>query len=143
MEKKKDKFYYITENGEKKKYGGAIISNEDGSYNGILTIQKKESVIKEIEYHEEINGQKGYYAYYSYVNESGEEVPYYGQVQKDDNGNTYFTYTEKTILDLDFHPKVEGCDIYYTYLDKYGKDCVFKGDIQYNKITNTYYGIIK
>ena len=143
MEKKKEKFYYIDEDGNKKKYGGAIISNEDGSYNGILTLQNKELVVKEIQYHPEINHLQGYYSYYSYTNSEGVETPYYGQISKDEDGASYFTYVDKVILDLNYHPKVEGNEDYYTYTDKSGREMVFKGTIQYNNQTNTYYGIVK
>ena len=143
MKKTKDNFYYIDENGDKKKYGGAIISNEDGSYNGILTLQNHETKVTEIEYHPEINNIQGYSAYYSYVNEFGVDVPFYGQIFKDEDSNSYFTYTKNTILDLKYHPKVVGVPTYYTYKDKTGKEVQFIGEIQYNKQTNTYFGIVK
>ena len=139
--KESRKFYYIDENGNKKKYIGKIIF-DNGSYNGILTTPVKEEVKKELIYYPEIKGVDGYSSYYTYMNENGEEEVYLDVVKKDSDGNLYFNKTEKNIYKLVYHPKIEAKEEYYTYLDKDGNECRYSGKVTYERMSNSYFGFL-
>ena len=138
----KDKFYYIDKDGNKKKYVGKIIS-DNNSYNGILTISEKNTLNKELEYHPEIEEVKGYLSYYSYINNENKEIRYFESIKKDEDGNVYFTYTERDLFKLEYNPPIESKQEYFTYLDpSTGEEKPYEGTILYNKRTNSYSGVI-
>lgn len=139
--KESRKFYYIDKNGNKKKYVGKIIANND-SYNGILTTVLNEEVKKELFYHPEIKEVKGYSSYYSYVNSFGEDTIYLDIVKRDDDGNFYFTYNDKFVHNLNYHPTIEPVEEYYTYIDKNGNECRYSGNVIHEKGTNSFIGFI-
>ena len=134
-------FYYIDEEGNKKKYVGKIESNPDGTYSGLLTKVIRTIETKDLIYHEEIPEVKAHPAYYSYINSLGEEVLYLVNVKKDEDGNPYFTYTEKNLFKLDYVPGKPGNDEYFTYLDKDGIEQKYDGSII--KKGKKYSGFIK
>ena len=134
------KFYLIDDKGRKRTYLGKVIENPDGSFCGFDIKVKNENVKKELTYHPEIKQVDGYYSYFSYINSDGEEVTYYGNPRKDENGSYYITYNSTTRLDLEYHPKVEPKAEYYTYIDKEGNEQIYEGPVVYNKRKNTYYG---
>jgi len=138
----KQKFYYIDNDGNKKKYVGKIIEN-NGLYNGVLTKQEKKTSIKDLIYHPEIKEVEGYFSYYSYINSEGKEVKYFDNIKKDEEGNFYFTYTEREIFDIEFHEETQPQEEYYTYIDpKTNEEKLYKGPIVYSKINNTYQGVL-
>lgn len=136
-----EKFYYIDKEGNKKKYVGKIISNKK-SYNGILTTVNKVAVDKKLEYHPEIEAVEGYSSYYTYTNASNEDVIYLDIIKRDENNDFYFTYNEKNIYNLIYHPETKPIEEYYTYLDADGNEQQYSGNIFYDKGTKTYYGFI-
>ncbi len=140
----KEKFYYIDKDGNKKKYYGKVIQ-ENGLYSGILTIQEKQvNDKKELIYHPEIEEVEGYFSYYSYINNAGEDIRYYNNIKKDENGEIYFTYTERNIYPLEYHEEVTPKEEYYTYIDKAtGEEKLYSGKVIYDRLTNTYSGILK
>lgn len=139
----KDKFFYIDEDGNKKKYVGKIIST-NGEYNGILTISNKSISEKELIYHPEVKEVKGYLSYYSYINSEGEEIRWFDNIKKDNEGNTFFTYTERNLFNLEYNPSVEAKEEYFSYIDPVTKEeKKYTGSVIYNKRTNTYTGLIQ
>ena len=137
--KESRKFYYLDKDGNKKKYVGKVIF-DNGSYNGILTSSVKEEVKKNLTYHPEVEEVKGYAAYYTYKDANGEDAIFLDVVKRDDNGNLYFTYTEKIMFNLNYHPQIDPKEEYYTYVDKEGNECRYAGKVFYNKSSNTYQG---
>lgn len=139
----KDRFFYIDEDGNKKKYVGKVISNKN-AYNGILTLSNKSISEKELIYHPEIEEVNGYLSYYSYINSNNEEIRWFDNFKRDEDGNKYFTYTERSLFKLDYNPSVEAQEEYFTYIDpKTGEEKKYSGSVIYNKRTNTYTGIIQ
>ena len=139
-----EKFYYIDENGNKKKYVGKVIYNSDGAYTGILNKNTKSICSKELIYHPEVAAVEGHFTYYSYVTNEGEEIRYFDNIKKDEEGNPYFTYVERNMFNLDYNPEVKESEGYFTYIDPdTQKECVYEGSVIYNKKNNTYTGIIK
>ena len=136
------KFYLIDDKGRKRTYLGKVIENPDGSYCGIDIKVKKDIVKKDLIYHPEIEEVNGYYSYFSYLNSSGEEVAYYGNPRKDDEGNYYITYTDNKLIDIQYHEKVLPKPEYYTYIDKNGNEKIYEGKVIYNKRKDTYFGEI-
>ena len=138
----KDKFYYIDKDGNKKKYIGKVISN-NGSYEGTLININKENVNKELIYHPEVEEVEGYLSYYSYINSENKEVRYYDSIKKDNEGNTYFTYTERQLFRLDYNEPIVKKEDYFTYIDPLtNEEKLYNGTILYNKRTNSYSGVI-
>ena len=76
----KGKYYYIDENGNKKKYVGKV-TYSDGIYTGVLSKIDKSNVTKELIYHPEIKEVNGYYSYYSYINNIGEEIRQFDNIK--------------------------------------------------------------
>ena len=138
-----EKFYYIDKDGNKKKYYGKII-HENGLYNGVLTLQEKSKENKELIYHPEIEEVEGYYSYYSYINNSGEEIKYFDTIKKDEDNNIYFSYTERNIYKLEYHEEIPAKEEYYTYIDKItGEEKMYSGRVTYDRASNTYIGILR
>lgn len=139
----KDKYFYIDEDGNKKKYIGKIIQNKN-SYNGILTVSNKSISNKELIYHPEVKEVKGYLSYYSYINSNNEEVRWFDNFKKDEEDNKFFTYTERNLFHLEYNPAVEAKEEYFSYIDPTtGEEKIYSGSIIYNKRTQTYTGIIQ
>lgn len=137
----KDKYYYIDNDGNKKKYIGKV-TYSDGIATGILSKIDKSVVTKELIYHPEIEEVKGYYSYYSYVNNLNEEVRQFDNIRRDENNVPFFTYTEKDIFKLDYNPAIEGQEEYYTYIDPVTKqEKVYTGSMI--KHGSKIYGLIQ
>ena len=138
----KDKFFYIDEDGNKKKYIGKVIST-NSSYNGILTISEESVSNKELIFHPEIEEVKGYLSYYSYINSEGEEIRWFDNIKRDEEGNPYFSYVERSLFKLDYNPEVKAQEEYFTYIDpKSGEEKRYTGSVIYNKRTGTYSGLL-
>ena len=125
----KESFYYIDENGNKKKYVGVVTANHDGTYNGMLTKISHEEVSKNLEYHPEIAEVKAQHAYYSYVNSLGEEIMYFDNIKTDEEGNKYFTYTEKNMFKLEHVDEIPAQEEYYSYIDSEGNEQRYSGPL--------------
>jgi len=140
----KDKFYYIDENGEKKKYVGKVIYNNDGTYNGILNQNIQSVCTKDLIYHPEVKAVDGYYSYYSYITKDGVEQRCFDNIKTDSEGNPYFTYVEKNMFELQYNESVPSKEEYFTYIDPITKEeSVYDGPITFNKKLNKYFGMIK
>lgn len=139
----KDKFYYIDSEGNKKKYIGKVISNKD-SYNGILTLSEKSTSNKDLIYHPEVEEVKGYSSYYSYINSKGEDIIYFDNMKKDEDGNVFFTYTERELFKLNYNPEILPSVETFTYIDPITKEeKPYTGKITYNRRTGSYTGVIQ
>ena len=114
--KERKKFFYLDESGNKKKYAGKIIENNDGTFNGVLTTQHIIEKQIDLKWHPAVEHVKGYSSYYTYVNINGEEVKYYSVTKKDDHGKTYFTYTTIKETPIIVHPAEKNVKTYYTYM---------------------------
>jgi len=136
----KTKFYYIDESGNKKKYVGKITENSNGTYNGLLTNIIKSDAIKDLTWHPEVQEVSSQNAYYSYTNLSGEEEMYFDSMKTDEEGNKYFTYTERNLFKLEYVPEVQEQEEYFTYLDLEGNEHKYSGEII--KKGNKYFGLI-
>ena len=139
--KESRKFYYIDKDGNKKKYVGKIISDND-SYNGILTKTEKIDVKVNLKYYPEVEEVIGHKEYFSYVDKNNEEVVYLDVVKRDNEGNYYFIQNEKNMYKLNYHPQIDAQEEYYTYLDSNGNECKYSGKIFYDKDKNSYTGFI-
>ena len=140
----KEKFYYIDENENKKKYVGKVIYNNDGTYNGILNKNTKTVCTKDLTYHPEVEAVSGYYSYYSYITNEGIEQRVFDNIRKDADGNPYFTYVERNMFSLEYNESIPYQEAYFTYIDPDTKEeKIYEDATLYNKKTDTYYGIIK
>lgn len=132
------KFYYIDGNGNKTKYAGKIIENEDGTFNGIITTQSLVYCDMKLEKHPKVDSVEGYSSYYTYTNFNNEEERYYSIVKKDEKGNNYFTYSTQKEIKLIVHPTETIEKEYYTYTVN-NEEKLWTGKVEY--IKNAYYGI--
>lgn len=135
----KDNFYYIDKNGNKKKYAGKILYSGDNTYMGILTTQSTSEREVELVFHPEVKPVEGYYAYYTYVNNLGEEVRYYSIVKQDKNGNPFFSYSISKDINLKYVPASEIKTSYFTFMQNgkeklYGGRVITKGTTYFGKI---------
>ena len=118
----KDKYYYFDKDGNKKKYVGNVTVNENGEILGTLTKTEQVESWKELIYHPEVEEVKGYFSYYSYINADGEEIMQFDGIKRDEEGNPYFTYSERNVFNLDYNEPVKGNLEYYTYIDPATKE---------------------
>lgn len=139
----KEKFYYIDENGNKKKYVGKVIYNNDGTYNGILNKNTKTVCTKDLIYHPEVKAIDGYYSYYSYITNNGKEQRVFDNIRKDENNNPYFTYVERNMFNLTYVEPVPFVAEHFTYIDPVTKEeHPYEDNVIYNKRLNKYFGVV-
>ena len=81
--------------------------------------------------------------YFSYLNESGEEVKFNGIIIKDDDGS----YVGKQIIPhkviLEYHPTVKSVKYspeHFTYVNQYGKEKEYIGEVEFDLENNSYIG---
>jgi len=137
MENKR-KFFYIDEDGNKRKYAGKIIDNNDGTFNGVLTSQKFVYSDIKLNYHPAVEHVDGYSSYYTYINDNNETVNYYSIIKTDKDGSTYFTYNTMKEIPIIVHEAETKKNIYYTYTVN-DIEHVWTGKIKYEN--GTYIGI--
>lgn len=136
----KEKFYYMSSDGKKKKYIGKVIDNKNGTYNGVITNASLEMLTKDLIFHPSIESIEGYHSYYSYINSEGIDIKYYDNVKIDENENPYFTYYTYNIINLTYHPYIAPVNEYYTYIDKDGEEKVFEGKVKFDRRSGKYLG---
>jgi hypothetical protein len=137
------KYFYIDEQGNKKKYVGNITNDKNGALTGVLT--KTSYIDKEVELTYVNTGDKiidSKISYY-YIDNNNEKV----NVNITDNINIVFENDKyfyhdvsKQSVKLNYHKPVEGYS-YYTYTLN-GNVYEYNKQITFNEDTNTYYGVI-
>jgi hypothetical protein len=136
------KYFYIDENGNKKKYIGNVKTNIDGSIVGTLTKTTYTDKIVELKYVKTGDDIIDSKTLYFYINKEGEKI-YVNQTDnnvKNKNGELKIEISNKNILNLVYHNQIDK-SVYYTYFDKStNKNEVFDGEILYNADNNSYYG---
>lgn len=106
----------------------------------IATDNTKEKVV--LTKHEGINFSP---EYFSYMNESGQEVKFNGIIIKNDDGS----YVGKQIIPhkviLEYHPEVKSVNYspeHFTYINQYGKEKEYIGDVEFDLYSNSYTGVV-
>lgn len=136
------KYFYIDENGNKKKYIGNVINNEDGTLSGILTKTIYTDKEVELKYNEDgktiIDSVTSYY----YIDKDNNKI----SVNLNDihvtNDNKFIEFVNKKDVELIYHPEVKS-SVYYTYFNHKTKtDEIYNGEVNIDEKSNSYFGFV-
>lgn len=134
------KYYYIAQDGSKHEYNGAVISNHNGTFTGYLSKDIMNIRNVDLEFHEAVEHVDAKQAFYTYINDQGEEKRYYGITKTSDDGSKYMTYSITKQVELKHNKPDPIISYYYTYNDIAGIAQLYSGDI--TEENGTYYGVI-
>lgn len=136
------RYYYIDENGNKKRYAGKIINDiVSGQTYGILTTQELTREKVEVDFKDPIEEQEGWSSYFTYLDESGNIQKYTGlkhNIRKSIDSSYYFTKVTNKTINLNRYNKIPQKPAYFTYLEN-GKEKIYEGKPFYDKMTKQYY----
>ena len=134
------KYYYIGQNGNKHEYNGAVINNHNGTFTGYLSKDVVNIKSVDLVFHEAVEHVDAKQAFFTYINDQGEEKRYYGVTKTAEDGSKYMTYSTIKQVDLKFNKPEPIISYYYTYKDVAGVAQIYKGEV--TEENGTYYGVI-
>lgn len=136
------KYFYIDENGNKKKYIGNVINNEDGTLSGVLTKTIYTDKEVELKYNEDgktiIDSVTSYY----YIDKDNNKI----SVNLNDihvtNDNKFIEFVNKKDIELIYHPEIKS-SVYYTYFNyKTKTNEIYNGEVNIDEKSNSYFGFV-
>jgi hypothetical protein len=136
------KYFYIDENGNKKKYVGNVTQNIDGTFTGVLTKTIYTDKVVKLHYAKSGNEILKSDVLYFYIDKNGKKqyVDLLDNNVKTENDSLFIEFVNKEKINLTYHPETEA-SVYYTYFNNKTKQHeVFTGEILHNESNNSYYG---
>lgn len=136
------KYFYIDEQGNKKKYVGNVIKNEDGTLSGVLTKTIYTDREVELKYNEDGKNIIDSITSYYYIDNDNNKI----EIDLNDihvtSDNKFIEFVNKKDVELIYHQEIKA-STYYTYFNSKTKaNEHYNGEVKFDEKSNSYYGFV-